>query len=436
MTKTEQSLKHLNISALNEMQSATASAIKKGHEVLVLAPTGSGKTLAFLLPIAELIDERINVVQVLVLSPSRELSLQIEDVFKSMKTGFKVNCCYGGHPVEIEKNNLKFPPAILIGTPGRIADHIKRERIDTSTIRYLILDEFDKCLEFGFQEEMSFIIGRLNHLQKRILTSATAAIEIPEFTGITTPFEVNFLSESSAIKLEIHAIQSEGIDKSNTLFRLLCKIGNRPTLVFCNHRDAVERVSDYLFERGIESAIFHGGLEQDVRERSLIRFRNGSYRLLITTDLASRGLDISDVECIIHYQIPSTEEAYTHRNGRTARMKAEGSAYLIFADDDHKPEYLDEMPPFETLPEKALLPAKSEWETIYIGAGKKDKINKVDIVGFFIQKGNIQKVDIGLISVLDFASYVAVKRNKVTILLDAIAGEPIKKMRARIEVAL
>lgn len=326
----EKVLENLKIASLNEMQQASIAAWKKGGDVVLLAPTGSGKTIGFLLPILNNLKPEVKGVQALVLVPSRELALQIETVFKQMATGFKVNCCYGGHPVRTERNNLEQPPAVLIGTPGRIAYHLRHENFDESTISTLILDEFDKALEFGFQEDMSYIIHKLLSLKQRLLTSATAMEEIPGFTGVSKPTEINFLKDVKVVPdLKLKKVLTTAEDKLDTLLKLICKIGNKNTLIFCNHRETVDRISDLLIDKDLAHDIFHGGMEQDERERALLKFRNGSIKILITTDLASRGLDIPEVQCIIHYQLPYTEDAFLHRNGRTARMNAKGTAYLI-----------------------------------------------------------------------------------------------------------
>ena len=431
----EKSLENLKIASLNEMQLASIEACKTSSDIVLLSPTGSGKTLAFLLPVLRQIDASIPGVQVLILAPSRELALQIEQVFRGMGTDFKVNCCYGGHPMRVERNNMKQAPAVLIGTPGRIADHIRRETFDTNTVSTIILDEFDKSLEFGFQEEMSFIIRELPHLKKRFLTSASEAIAIPEFTGVTSPVRLNFLSDAPPRGLKLKAVVSEGRDKLDALFALICKLANTTTLIFCNHREAVARISELLHDKGLVHGVYHGGLEQEDRERALIKFRNGSHRILITTDLASRGLDIPEIENVIHYQFPATADAFMHRNGRTARMHAEGTSYLIMGEGDHLPSFLKEKPEYEDLPVNPRLPDNSKWDTLYIAAGKKDKINKTDIVGLLIQKGKLHKDEVGLIEVLDYSSFVAVSRDKIDYVVDLLRFEKIKKKSVKIEVA-
>jgi superfamily II DNA/RNA helicase len=429
-------LDNLKITALNDMQLASIAAAEKGSDVVLLAPTGSGKTLGFLIPALKNINAHVPGVQVLVLVPSRELALQIEQVFKQMGTGFKVNCCYGGHAVKVEKNNFAEAATLLIGTPGRIAYHLRHENFDESTINTLVLDEFDKALEFGFQEDMSYIIGKLLSLKQRLLTSATKMEAIPAFTGVKNPVEIDFLKDVKvAPDLKLKKVLTTAEDKLDTLFKLICKIGNKTTLIFCNHRETVDRISDLLIDKDLAHDIFHGGMEQDERERALLKFRNGSIKILITTDLASRGLDIPEVEYIIHYQLPYTEDAFLHRNGRTARMNAKGTAYLILADDEKYP-FLKNDIETEVLKASYPIPKDSDWQTIYIAAGKKDKVNKIDIVGLLLKKGGLQKDDVGLIEVKDQTSYVAIKRKMVGKVLSSLADERIKNKKVKIEVAM
>ena len=435
-TQLQEVLTNLKIKSLNGIQEAALETFKKSNDLIILSPTGSGKTLAFLLPILSILSEEEKGVQALILSPSRELALQIEQVFKSMGTAFKINSAYGGHAFKIEQNNLSQAPAILVGTPGRLADHIRRESFDPSSIKILILDEFDKAVEYGFEKDMTFIISKCNAISKRILTSATKPKVIPEFTGITKPIELNFLTEiRTPESLSFKSVVSDGHDKLQILFKLLCSISSGNTLVFCNHRDAVDRISEVLREKGIKHGVFHGGLEQVERERALIKFRSGSHTILITTDLAARGLDIPNIEHVVHYQMPVTEDAFIHRSGRTARMNATGTAYLVMAEGEDYPSYLHEKPTLFNLDEELTLPQLPIWETLYISAGKKDKINKVDIVGLILQKGGLEKDELGLIEVQDNASYVAIKRDKIKGLLDKIRNEKIKKQKVKMDIA-
>jgi len=429
-------LLNLGIETLNEMQETAQESILSQSNILLLSPTGSGKTLAFLLPIFELLQPELNTVQCLILVPSRELALQIEQVWKKMGTSYKINACYGGHSIETELKNLSNPPAILVGTPGRIADHIDRNSIETKDIKTLVLDEFDKSLQLGFHEQMSFIIARLNALNKRILVSATSSIEIPKYTRVSNPVVLDFLTdETENTNLNTKKVVASDKDKLQTLFELICTIGTESAIVFCNHRDAAERISDTLNEKGIFSTYYHGGMDQEERERALIQFRNGSIPYLITTDLAARGLDIPEMNHVIHYHLPAKEEEYTHRNGRTARMLASGTAYIVLHESEKKLDYINYEMPVLKLQNNSKLPKAPQFQTIYVSGGKKNKLNKIDIVGFFLQKGNLEKTDLGLIEVKDFISFVAIKSNKVRNFLTAIKDQKMKGKKYKIEVA-
>ena len=426
----------LNIEALNEMQQAALKAIEEHDNVVILSQTGSGKTLAFLLPLLRLLDRKSNKTGALIVVPSRELALQIESVFKSMGTGLKITCCYGGHKREIEENNLVQPPALIVGTPGRIGDHLRRNNITADTIHTLVLDEFDKSLELGFQEEIKFIIASLPVLQRRVLTSATEA-EIPDFVGATDAVRLDFLPEGGVVKptLAIQAVHSLEKDKIETLVRLIGYLGARSSIIFCNHREAVERTSAALSDKGIVNTYYHGAMEQREREVALAKFRNGSVQFLVTTDLAARGLDIENIRYIIHYHLPATEEVFTHRNGRTARMDASGTAILILNVEERLPAYITAPVDTINLPDTLTLPDKPKWTTLFINAGKKDKVNKVDIVGFLASRGELKREDIGLIEVKDFFSFAAVRKTKASHVLQLVKEQKLKNKKVKIAVA-
>ncbi len=433
-----QILQKLGIEKLNAMQEATYKTIKSDKGTFLISPTGSGKTLAFLLPIIELLDAKIPLVQCMIISPTRELAIQIESVWKKMGTGYKINTCYGGHDMTVEIQNLKNPPAVLVGTPGRISDHIERKTFSTENITILILDEFDKSLSMGFEEEMSYVVGKLSALQKRVMVSATAKIKMPAFMGENEAKVLNFNleDEKTTDQLELKTVISDSKDKIDRLYELLSFIGSEATLIFCNHREATERTVELLKEKGIESiAFFHGGMEQLDRERALIQFRNGTHTFLVATDLAARGLDIPDVNHVVHYHFPLKKEEFVHRNGRTARMNAEGTAYLLLYQNENIPEYLSKLPPELRFSINPIPPLASEWNTLYISGGKKDKLNKVDIVGFLSKKGDLERADLGRIEVLDFMSFVAVKKAKTPNLLQKIGAEKMKGKKYKIELA-
>lgn len=430
-------LERLSIAALNPMQEASLAACQQHDEVVLLSNTGSGKTLAFLLPLLPQLQQWPKQTTALILSPTRELALQIESVFKSMGTGLKVTCCYGGHKVEIEENNLKQAPALLIGTAGRMADHIRRGNIQTQHITTLVIDEFDKSVELGFEETMAFIVSELPALRKKILASATNIEQLPAFLKMQQPNVLNFVNdvEIPQEKLSLQVLHCQEKDKIDSLFRLICHLGNRRTIVFCNHRDAVERTAQLLKEKDILNVFYHGAMEQRDRETALCKFSNGTVNVLVTTDLASRGLDIDNVRYIVHYHLPHTEASFTHRNGRTARMDASGTVIMMLGPDEKMPDYVTTTHSEIELPATAEIPEKPKWTTLFIAAGKKDKVNKVDVVGLLTQKGQLKPEDIGLITIKDFYSFVAVRKSKASHCLHLIEQQKIKGIKAKIAIA-
>lgn len=435
----QSALLNLKIEALNPMQEASLEQATGKKDVILLSPTGSGKTLAYLLPLLLALQPDNDQVQTLILVPSRELALQIDTVFKAMGTSWKTCCCYGGHPIAEEKKSIAGNhPAIIIGTPGRITDHLSKGNFNPETIHTLIIDEFDKSLEFGFHEEMAEIITQLPGLKKRMLLSATDAEEIPQFTGLNRTVKLNFLpdaSEEQDVRLKLMKVIAPSKDKIDTLYNLLCTLGSSSSIVFCNHRDAVDRVQKLLEEKKLIVERFHGGMEQPDRERALYKFRNGSCHVLISTDLAARGLDIPEIEHIIHYHLPVNEEAFTHRNGRTARWDATGTSYLLLHSEESLPSYISEDLEIMELPENPSRPPKSIWATIYIGKGKKEKLSRMDIAGFLYKKGNLTREDVGAIDVKEHYAFVAIRRAKVKQLLNLIQGEKIKGLKTIIEEA-
>jgi ATP-dependent RNA helicase DeaD len=433
----QQYLDKLKIKQLNEIQLAAIDGIETNNDVVLLSATGSGKTLAFLLPVLNSLDADNKNVQALIMVPSRELALQIESVLKQMHTGFKITACYGGHKREIEENNLVQPPAIIIGTAGRMADHIRRNNFSTKDVQFLVLDEFDKSLELGFVEEMQFILQSLPAVKKRMLTSATYAVDIPAFVQMKEPVTLNFLPETNEENesLRIHTLLSDDVDKLQTLLQLICYCNNTSTIVFCNHRDAVERTSAFLNDQGIVNVFYHGGMEQLDREVALTKFRNTTSNILVTTDLASRGLDIEDIRNIVHYHLPHSEAEFTHRNGRTARMDATGNVYVIWSEEEKLPEYITKDASTFELPEKLSIPDKPKWSTLFFSAGKKDKIHKIDIVGFLAKVCHLKKDEIGLIDVKDFTAFAAVRKSKIGEVVEIAKEKKIKGKKVKVFVA-
>lgn len=422
----------LKIKDLNEMQVAMQTAMHSNDHVVLLSPTGSGKTLAFLLPLISTLDSNCDEIQALIVVPSRELAIQIEQVFREMGTGFKTNAVYGGRAGAKDKIEIKHRPAVLIGTPGRLADHLRREVFSVDDIKTLVLDEFDKSLEIGFENEMKEILSLLPNLKKRILTSATENVQIPSFVQLNDPERVDFLGESNQ-QLKQKVIVSPDKDKLETLIDALCYIGNEPGIIFCNFKDTIQRVSDTLSAHKISHGCFYGGMEQKDRERVLIKFRNGTHQLIIATDLAARGLDIPELKFIIHYQLPLKEHEFIHRNGRTARMFNDGTAYILKWEDEELPEFIVDAEE-EKITEGNNTPSPSPWQTLFVSGGRKDKISKGDIAGLFFKQGQLNKEQLGIIELKTDCAFVAVNTDELQDLIQRIGNTRLKKKKVRISL--
>jgi superfamily II DNA/RNA helicase len=423
-------LEKLKIEKLNPMQEKAAEAISSSSELIILSPTGTGKTLAFLLPIIANLEKDNNEVQCLILVPTRELAIQIEQVAREMGSGYKVNAIYGGRSGTQDKLDLKHPPAILIGTPGRMADRFRRKTFSFDWIKTIVLDEFDKSLEIGFESEMIEIFSSLKKLKKKILTSATKK-KIPDFVAMKKPRLVNFLEDNES-KLKIRQVNFNKDTKAETLFDLICHLRTSSGIVFCNFKESISLLSKFLDSKKIAHGYFHGGMEQIDREKTLIKFRNGTLRLILATDLAARGIDVTDINFIIHYELPKKEKEFIHRNGRTARMEKDGTAYILKDNRFDLPEFIGDLK-VEHI-EKALLPHPTIWHTLYINGGRRDKISKGDLLGFLIKQGGLTQEDIGVIELKQDASYVSVHSSRSKGVIKNLDNIKLKKKKVRISI--
>ena len=465
----EYTLNKLGISELNEMQQHTAEAVlATDGDVVLLSPTGTGKTLAYLLPLVQLVEDSAvppatDEAQplALVVTPGRELALQTDNVLRAMGSALRSTACYGGRPAMDEHRVLRLTrPHIVIGTPGRLNDHLDKGNISPYSIRYLVIDEFDKCLEMGFHAEMQKLIKSLPALRRRILLSATNAEQLPQFVNMSRKGTVvDFLPDEgqAPARVTLYEVRSPQKDKLDTLRQLLLSFGEASSIVFLNYRDSVERVNSYLRAQGFTTSYLHGGLDQRQREDMLYKFSNGSATVLVATDLASRGLDIPDIQNIVHYHLPESQEGYIHRVGRTARWDATGRAFFILAPHEHIPDYVMEhgtasiehydpaanSPSILNSPSSILVPPSSilvppsaplpRMATIYIGKGKKDKLSKGDIVGFLCKTGGLTAAEIGRIDVRDRYAYAAISYDRLQQVLSNTRGQKIKGIKTVIE---
>ena len=424
----------LGIECLNDMQREMLDSINEPGDLVLLSPTGSGNTLAFIAPMLKELKAPNGKLQAVIIAPSRELVIQIFGIVRAIATGHKVTCCYGGHSVADERQSLSVVPSIIVSTPGRLLDHINREHINVFTTRLLVLDEFDKSLELGFHDEMKRILRRMPNISRRTLTSATMIDEFPDFLRLHQVRIVNFLADKKELdsRLTVWSVRSDAKDKLEAALSLLKSITPGRTIIFANHRESAERIQEFLVQRGVSAGLYHGGLDQQEREMALTLFDNGSNLILVTTDLGSRGLDIADVASIIHYHLPSSREIYTHRNGRTARVAANGNVYVLLGPTEEVPDYITFNDELSLNKANAPAELKSQVASIYFNAGKKEKISRGDIVGFIANNGGITAQEIGTISLHDHYAIVAVPRAKVDDILSRIARLKIKNKRVRI----
>lgn len=423
----------LGIEQLNEMQRRMMRC--HSQSVMLLSPTGSGKTVAFTIPMLRALNVPSGTVQAVVIAPSRELVQQIASVVRTIAVGYKTVAFYGGHSMLDEVKSLSVTPDIVVATPGRLLDHINRGNINLSTVTTLVLDEYDKSLELGFQDEMRRVVRAMGSFKLVILTSATKLSELPSFLPFRKPEIVDFtqVEEDPRGRMSIIQVESPVRDKIDIAIDLMRSLPNGKVILFVNHRESVERVYDLMRKAGLPVGMYHGGLEQFDREKAVDLLNNGTTPILISTDLGSRGLDIDAVQAVVHYHMPTNNESWTHRNGRTARMGAKGEVYVITAEGENIPEYID----FDRsyIPSgKNENPIKADVVTLYFNAGKKEKISRGDIVGYLVNKGGLDASKIGKIVVKDHCALVAIPVNLSKQTLTAIAPHKIKNTRVKVSI--
>ena len=431
----QDALRKLNIDALNTMQMAALAHCRANSSMVLLSPTGTGKTLAFLLPLLERLDQRRNGVQAVIILPSRELARQVFEVWRAMATPFQMTALYGGRPLEQEVASLGgASTSVIVGTPGRLLDHLNRSSFAVDKCTHLVIDEFDKCLEMGFRDEMSKLIDKLPAVTSRFLLSATDADEIPQFAGTADVERLDYRGggEQPAVRTSFYTITTTPDKRLEKLFSLLCSFGGEPAIVFCNFRETVDEVYRYLTKNSLHCVAYNGAMEQKARELALYRFTSGCSNILVSTDLAARGLDIKDVKHVVHYQRALSADIFTHRNGRTARWEADGSVYMIAFENKELPDFVPDGLEEYNLPKRNTLPPAPEWTVLYVGKGKRDKLSRGDLAGFFIKKGGLKPDEVGTILVFQDYSYVAVKLNRMRGVLKKVEGEKIKGVKTLI----
>jgi ATP-dependent RNA helicase DbpA len=439
-----------------EIQKAAIPKISAGTDAVIRAETGSGKTAAYALPLLSIYKPEDPGIKGLIIVPTRELALQVHKEMKNFAVNIpniKISAFYGGHPFDTERKSLKHPPDILIATPGRLADHLRRETADLSSVNYLVIDEADKLLEMGFEEELKYIIRFLSSEKQTILLSATFPEALENLTRVIfnnkpLRIETDNLALPSQIEHYVIEVPFEGrleyfvnvfgsAYKSNKDFRL-------HAIIFCNTREKSRQIAQNLTSPGFIPGLLHGEMEQIDRDKAMAQFRNQSTSILVATDLAARGIDIATIEMVINFEIPDQESSFLHRIGRTGRAGRNGTV-ITFATtrEIKKMQEWPQAPAFKVITAKKMADLFESGQkqskniqkvTIHIHAGRKGKISKGDIVGALIGEAGLTSEDIGLIEVFDHFSYVAVPKNKVNLVIEKLTSGKIKGRKIKISM--
>ena len=321
-----------------QVQSGAIPYFMQWRDVIAKAPTGTGKTFAFGIPMVEHIDPESTDVQGLILAPTRELAIQIQDELRDLcafKEGVRVACLYGGQPIEKQITQLKKRPQIVVATPGRLMDHMKRRTVRLDKVETVVLDEADRMLDMGFVRDVTRILDQIKHRKNMGMFSATISREVMDISWVyqRDPVEITVRPvEDSKPDIQQYRIDLDNREqKLDTIAALITHGGYERAIAFCNTKNMTDRLAGLLKMRGISCEAIHGDIQQRVRERTLDKFKKGELRVLVATDVAARGLDIDDVDAVFNYDVPDEMENYTHRIGRTGRAKRHGVAYTFVA---------------------------------------------------------------------------------------------------------
>lgn len=449
----------LNFASPTKVQELVIPAVLEQKDIIVKSQTGSGKTAAFAIPICELIDWDDNKPQALVIVPTRELAIQVkEDIFNIGRfKRVKVAAVYGKSPFYNQEKELKQKTHVVVGTPGRIIDHIDRGTFDTSNIKYLVLDEADEMLNMGFIEQVETIISSLSKERVTMLLSATMPKDIETLCNkyMKEPIHVEIEEKNSTadrICQERYTVSEK--DKMKLLKDITIVENPDSCIIFCNTKQKVDDVFNELANLKYTCAKIHGGMEQRDRLRVMNDFKQGYFRYLVATDVAARGIDIDNISLVINYDLPLERESYVHRIGRTGRISREGRAITFvtqyegkFLNDIH--QYIGKEIPLKERPEQETVnklkqefvekrntspeikeakgvPLSKEIMKLHINAGKKTKMRPVDIVGTLCSIEGITAADIGIINIIDVSTFVEILNNKGELVLQELQKITIK----------
>jgi len=452
-------IRMLNFESPTKVQEQVIPAVLEQKDIIVKSQTGSGKTAAFAIPICELVDWAENKPQALVITPTRELAIQVkEDIFNIGRfKRLKVSAIFGKSPFYNQEKELKQKTHVVVGTPGRIIDHLERGTLDTSNIKYLVIDEADEMLDMGFMEQIETIIASLPKERETVLLSATMPKDIKALCDkyMNEPIYVEIEEQvSTADRIYQERYTVDRIDKLKLLKDITIVENPDSCIIFCNTKQMVDELYNALANQNYSCEKIHGGMEQRDRLRVMNNFRQGLFRYLIATDVAARGIDIDDITLVINYDIPKDRESYVHRIGRTGRVNKMGRAITFVAPDEKKlldeiHQYIGKEIPLKERPEKETVNnSKQEFVDkintspemkeakgaelnkgimkLHINAGKKTKMRPVDVVGTLCNIKGMTVVDIGIINIVDVSTFVEILNDKGELVFQELQKTPIK----------
>ncbi|MEO8703158.1 MAG: ATP-dependent RNA helicase DbpA [Kofleriaceae bacterium] len=426
-----ENLAHLDYREMTPIQALALPAMLEGRDVLGMASTGTGKTCAFGLALLSRISPRAGLPGALVLCPTRELAAQVADELRRLARPLphlRVLTLSGGSSIQRERASLAHGVDVLVGTPGRVADHLQRERLDLSEIRTLVLDEADRMLEMGFIDTVTAIARATPPERQTLLFSATFPDAVRALSATYQRDALHVAAPAEELRITQHVYDVARDRRLPALIRILGH--HRPTsaVIFCNHRETCDEVAAALTTAGFAAVALHGGMEQHDRNTVLLLLKNGSLRIVVATDVAARGLDIDDLGAVINFDLPRESDTFTHRIGRTARAGRTGLAISLC--DGALPDYLT-VAKSPVPADDATLPPPPAMTTIAIQGGRHDRLRPGDIVGALTTGVGLAATDIGVITVNDRISFVAVLASVGTRALDGLANGRIKNRRFR-----
>jgi len=434
-------LEQLEYTTMTAIQEATIPILLEGKDIIAQAKTGSGKTASFGIPIIEKIDTKNRNPQTLILCPTRELADQVAKELRSIaryKNNLKILTLCGGTPMRPQIASLEQGGHILVGTAGRVQDHLSRETIYLKDINTLVLDEADRMVDMGFYDEIKKIISNIPKKRHTMLFSATYPPNIQKLAKeiLIEPVTIKADITHEVLAIEEVAYEIEKSSKSESLIKLFKSYKPKTALVFCNTKIETIELTDFLREKNFSAMDLQGDLDQREREEALLMFANGSISILVATDVASRGLDVKNIELVINYDIPHGDEIYTHRIGRTARAGAKGKAITLYTNRE-KDKLFDVAKNIEkrdinkiSIDRKFIM--ESDYSTICIDGGKKNKVRAGDILGALSKNIGISGEQIGKIDIFDFKSFVAIDKRSIRKAFDGLKKGKIKGKKFRV----